>query len=153
MAAWHIHHNSSMVLCYHLHMTQHPTPIKFSQLDYRTDLDDRVVCNGCPHASVEDAQEFVAYDKAMAHIETGKPLGFDGDKIERRGNWMVISWQQVVCMIGKDCIPPVPVMPAGMLHRCRFIKPPHYQDLNQQAAMPVEAHTAPATGQTKEWWE
>lgn len=123
--------------------------LHFSDLDYKVDFDDRVVCNGCPNAYTEQAQEFLAADKAQALLDSEKPVGFHGDKLDWRGKWAVISWGQLACTAG------LPTMPAGTMHRCGAMQPPGYID-----DVPVpefQRSAAKATKQAskteKQWWE
>lgn len=113
----------------------------FDQLDYRVDLDDRVVCNGCPHAIASTGQEFVAKDKAQRIKDDGKRLSLDGDHIEVRGQWLVMSWREQLCGITST-----PALPAGTMHRCSFVKPPGYADMHPEQEKPVSVDSAAS------WW-
>lgn len=114
----------------------------FDQLDYRVDLDDRVVCNGCPHAIASTGQEFLAKDKAQRIKNDGQRLSLDGDRIEVRGQWLVMSWREQLCGITST-----PALPAGTMHRCSFVKPPGYADMHPEQTKPANAHAAAS------WWE
>ena len=116
--------------------------ITFDQLDYRADLDDRVVCNGCQHAVGSVASEFVAKDKAQRIKDDGQRLSLDGDRIEVRGQWVVMSWREQLCSLTN-----LPALPAGTMHRCSFMKPPGYADMHLEQAKPASAATAAS------WWE
>ena len=116
--------------------------ITFDQLDYRADLDDRVVCNGCQHAVGSVASEFVAKDKAQRIKDDGQRLSLDGDRIEVRGQWVVMSWREQLCSLTN-----LPALPAGTMHRCSFVKPPGYADMHPGQAKPASAATAAS------WWE
>lgn len=135
----------------------HTEPITFDQLDYAQDLDERVVCNGCPHSFDRTEKESVHLDKAKVMRAAGKRLGFDGDKIEQQGEWVSISWRAVACKLGQHLTPPIHPMPAGVLHRCSFVKPPGYAEMHQPketlqraAKRATEASSAKAS---KDWWE
>ena len=112
---------------------------QFNDLNYDDDLDDRVVCNGCPNESKETASEFMALDAAESLRSAGKPIGFTGDKLQPKGKWLEISWVQAVCgvMAGFE-------MPPGTLHRCPHIKPPNY---------PHPVAPQKSQQQTVEWWQ
>lgn len=114
----------------------------FDQLDYRVDLDDRVVCNGCPHAITGTASEFVAQDKAQRIKDAGQRLSLDGDRVEVRGQWVVMSWLEQLCSITN-----LPALPSGTMHRCIFMKPPGYTDMHPEQAKPASAAAAAS------WWE
>lgn len=114
----------------------------FDQLDYRVDLDDRVVCNGCPHAIASTGQEFVAKDKAQRIKDDGKRLSLDGDRVEVQGQWLVMSWREQLCGITST-----PALPAGTMHRCSFVKPPGYADMHPEQVKPVNVDSAAS------WWE
>ena len=116
--------------------------ITFDQLDYRADLDDRVVCNGCQHAISSTASEFVAKDKAQRIKDGGQRLSLDGDRVEVRGQWVVMSWREQLCSLTN-----LPALPAGTMHRCSFMKPPGYADMHPEQAKPASAVTAAS------WWE
>ena len=116
--------------------------ITFDQLDYRADLDDRVVCNGCQHAISSTASEFVAKDKAQRIKDDGQRLSLDGDRVEVRGQWVVMSWREQLCSLTN-----LPALPAGTMHRCSFMKPPGYADMHPEQAKPASAVTAAS------WWE
>lgn len=127
--------------CYNLPMTS-TTATTFDQLDYLVDLDDRVVCNGCPHAVASTGQEFVAKDKAQRIKDDGQRLSLDGDRVEVRGQWVVMSWREQLCGITN-----LPALPAGTLHRCSFAKPPGYADMHPEQEKPANTSTEAA------WWE
>lgn len=116
--------------------------ITFDQLDYRADLDDRVVCNGCQHAVGSVASEFVAKDKAQRIKDDGQRLSLDGDRVEVRGQWVVMSWREQLCSLTN-----LPALPSGTMHRCSFVKPPGYADMHPGQAKPASAVTA------AHWWE
>ena len=116
--------------------------ITFDQLDYRADLDDRVVCNGCQHAISSTASEFVAKDKAQRIKSGGQRLSLDGDRVEVRGQWVVMSWREQLCSLTN-----LPALPAGTMHRCIFMKPPGYTDMHPEQAKPASAAAAAS------WWE
>ena len=116
--------------------------ITFDQLDYRADLGDRVVCNGCQHAVGSVASEFVAKDKAQRIKDDGQRLSLDGDRVEVRGQWVVMSWREQLCSLTN-----LPALPAGTMHRCSFMKPPGYADMHPEQAKPSSAVTAAS------WWE
>lgn len=116
--------------------------ITFDQLDYRADLDDRVVCNGCQHAVGSVASEFVAKDKAQRIKDDGQRLSLDGDRVEVRGQWVVMSWREQLCSLTN-----LPALPAGTMHRCSFMKPPGYADMHPEQAKPASAAAAAP------WWE
>jgi len=119
-------------------------PTSFDQLDYTLDLDDRVVCNGCPHEVKQVAQEFTPLDKARSLRERGEAIGFAGDRIETRGKWVVASWMERVCGLGALCAP------AGVMHRCSLIKPPGYPGTKTQPK--AVTSTAQAEQGTDQWW-
>lgn len=116
----------------------------FDQLDYRQDLDDRVVCNGCPNRVATTQQQRHHKDKA-----DGKRIAFESDKVVRVGDWVTVSWREWVCKVGLALDPQIHTMPDGVLHRCSLIKPPHYQD----TTTPAEAATAPQKATAAQWWE
>lgn len=131
-------------------MTSDPTT--FDQLDYAQDLDDRVVCNGCPHSFERMEKESIHMDKAKTLKAAGKRLGFDGDRIEQQGEWLVMSWRTTACKLGQHMMPPIHPMPAGVLHRCRFIKPPGYEQMHQPEKTPHRLGIR-ASGAKKDWWD
>lgn len=128
-----------------------PDKITFDQLDYTLDLDDRVVCNGCPHRIERMDKESVHMDRARTLEAAGKRIGFDGDRIEQQGDWLVISWRTVACRLGQHQDPTIHPMPDGVLHRCRFIKPPGYEQMHHPEKTLQQASN-PAQTASEDWW-
>lgn len=128
-----------------------PYKITFDQLDYTLDLDDRVVCNGCPHRIERMDKESVHMDRARTLKASGKRMGFEGDRIEQQGDWLVISWRTVACKLGQHQDPAIHPMPDGVLHRCRFIKPPGYEQMHPKDVAPQKPVKALAEA-SSDWW-
>lgn len=126
--------------------------LTFDQLDYTQDMDDRVVCNGCPHRVERMDKESVHMDRVRKLQASGKRIGFDGDRIEQQGDWLVISWSTVACKLGQHQDPAIHPMPDGVMHRCSFIKPPGYEQTRKPDATPQQPVKASVEASSGDWW-
>lgn len=90
-------------------------------------------------------------DRARTLKAAGKRIGFEGDRIEQQGDWLVISWRTVACRLGQHQDPTIHPMPDGVLHRCRFIKPPGYEQMHPKDGAPQEPVKALAEA-SSDWW-
>ena len=116
-------------------------PTSYNQLDYTMSADDRVLCAGCPHQSTREASEFLDYEKAKALRADGRKVQHPGDRVERAGRWLKMTWDESYCTVTD-----LPTITRGMMHRCQHIKPPGYPE--QQAAK-----TQPQAAKTENWWD
>jgi len=100
---------------------------------------DRVECADCGNTVYEEGHESVEIGKATYMRKLGKPLGFPGDRIDQRGQWVRVSWDEKRCAIKGT-----PLMPNGFKHRCDYFKP--IKRLTKLANKPDEVNSANVIG-------